>query len=218
MTSPIRVAVDTVIFTIKDGELQTLLIQMKKQPFTHRWAFPGGLIEATETSSEAAIRFLNEQTGLPGKYLEQLKTFDDPARDPLGRVISIAYFALVSFDGSKLHTNDKYADVRWWPVKHLPELAYDHSEIAKTALERLRSKLEYTNIIWSLLPDEFTLAELQEVYECILTTTFDKRNFRKKILSLKIIKPLAHKQRQGSHRPAQLYRFIARSLKQVDIL
>src|SRR3989339_191194 len=163
----IGVAADAVIFTVDHGELKALLIQMKKTPFSGRWAMPGGLIENKETTRQAAERILKIQTGVKDVYLEQLQTFDDLKRDPNGRVLSVAYMALVPSGNIKLKTNDRYSDVRWWSIKKLPTLAYDHSEILKIAINRLRSKLEYTNIVWSLLPPEFTLTQLQNIYEII---------------------------------------------------
>ena len=214
----IKVAVDAAIFTLKDGALCLLLIQMKKKPHTGRWAIPGGLIERNETAEAAARRILKTQTGVGEAYLEQLGTFDDPKRDPLGRVVSIASYALMPSEHVKLATTAKYADVRWWPVAKLPALAYDHAEIARTALDRLRAKLGYTNVVWSLLPKEFTLQRIQDAYEGILAKPLDKRNFRKKILSLGLLEETGRTERGGAHRPAALYRFKKRSLVYLDIL
>ncbi|MCX6714516.1 MAG: NUDIX domain-containing protein [Candidatus Uhrbacteria bacterium] len=213
----IVVAVDTVIFTVKDDQLCALLIQMKKKPYTGLWAFPGGRVEDAETTEQTAIRILKEQTGVSNIYLEQLKTFDAIDRDQLERVISVASFALIS-DTVQLKTSDKYADVKWWPVKKLPELAYDHKIIAKEAITRLKSRLQYTNIAWSLLPDEFTLTDLQRVYEIILDTTVDKRNFRKRILALDLIVPVGKKRGGEANRPAELYKFKHRKLEYVEIM
>ena len=214
----IKVAVDAVIFTIRDNELKVLLIQMKKKPYEGAWAFPGGLIDTKETSEEAARRILEEQTGVKQVYLEQLATFDDLSRDPLGRVMSVAYMALIASQDLKLRTTEKYQAVQWLPIGKLPMLAYDHKEIAKTALERLRGKLSYSNIVWSLLPAEFTLTDLQRVYEIILGQSMDKRNFRRKILSLGLVKPTGKKQTGKSFRPADLFKFKDRHLVYVDIL
>jgi len=214
----IKVAVDAVIFTIRDGRLMTLLIQMKKRPFTGRWAFPGGLLADRQTALQAARDILCAQTGVCQSFLEQLATFDGPRRDPLGRVISVAYFALIPSAGLTLTTTEKYADVRWWPAGELPPLAYDHKEIAAAALARLRAKLGYTNIAWSVLPSEFSLTELQSAYEAILGQRLDKRNFRKKFLSLGLIRPTGGKSAGGQHRPAALYRFRSRQPSLVDIL
>lgn len=211
----IKVAVDAVIFTVREGRLHVLLIQMKKKPFTGRWAIPGGLLEDGETSEKAARRVLRTQTGLGDVFLEQLATFDDPKRDPFGRVISVASFALVPAEGVRLRTTEKYADVRWWPVSGLPALAYDHAEMLEYALARLRAKLQYANVAWSLLPEQFTLSALQSVYECILGRTLDKRNFRKKILSLGLLADTGKVTKGEAHRPAALYRF--RTRKTADV-
>ncbi len=214
----IKVAVDTAIFTVRDGRLMTLLIQMKKKPFTGKWAFPGGLLGDRQTALQAARDVLCAQTGVCQSFLEQLATFDDPRRDPLGRVVSVAYFALVASSGLELRTTDKYADVRWWPADRLPPLAYDHGNIAQAALERLRAKLGYTNIAWSILPPEFTFAELLRVYEAILGRPLDKRNFKKKVLALRLIAPTGKKTSGQTHRPAELFRFRSRKPALIDVL
>lgn len=214
----IHLAVDAVIFTVQDNQLMTLLIQMKKEPFKDQWAFPGGLLGDDELSESAVKRILKSQTGLKNVYLEQLATFDDLKRDPLGRVVSIAYFALVPSENVILETTDKYADVRWWPVKQLPTLAYDHKQISKVAIQRLQSKLEYTNIVWSLLPKTFTLSQLQEIYEIILDREVDKRNFRRKILASKLLRATGRKTAGGAHRPAELYAFKDQLTKIIDLI
>ncbi len=203
----IKVAVDAVIFTIKENELCILLIQMKKKPFTDQWAIPGGLVDEQETSKSAAERILFSQTGVKNAYLEQLRTFDNADRDPAGRVISVAHYALLPSADIPLETTDKYQDVRWWPVKDLPQLAYDHKHIVKLATTRLASRIEYTNVAWSLLPKEFTLTELQGVYEVILDRDLDKRNFRKRINDLSLVEPTGSKRSGEAFRPAALYRF-----------
>lgn len=222
MTHPaaqsIKVATDAVIFTVKGGELQVLLIQMKKRPYVGMWAVPGGLLEQDETTEQAARRILLTQTGVSDAHLEQLATFDDPKRDAIGRVVSVAYVALVSGDRVELRTTDKYQDVRWLPVRKLPPLAYDHKRVVATAADRLRGKLEYTNVAWSLLPKEFTLGQLQDVYEIILGRALDKRNFRRKILDLSLVEATGNKSSGGAHRPAELYRFKQRKLAYVDVL
>ncbi len=217
-TQNIKVAVDAVIFTIKDDALQVLLIQMKKSPFEDQWAVPGGLLEESETTREAAARILDMQTGVDSVYLEQLRTFDDVDRDPAGRVVSVAHFALMPDEKIELHTTDKYKDVRWWPVNELPKLAYDHKKIIDTAEARLSAKIQYTNIAWSLLPEEFTLTEIQHVYETIMGRTLDKRNFRKRLNELKMIKATGKKRYGMAHRPAALYTFKNRDLTFVEVV
>ncbi len=214
----VTVAVDNCIFTVMEDRLQVLLIQMKKKPFTGKWALPGGLIGNRESLDTAASRILNEQTGVSDVYLEQLFTFGRPERDPLRRVVSVAYFSLIHPSGLELQTTSKYAAVRWWRVTEAPRLAYDHKEILSYARQRLKWKVQYTNVIWSLLPRKFTLSELQKAYEAVLDRDLDKRNFRKKILSLGLIEPLGEKQAGGAHRPAMLYRFESRKPKIVEVL
>lgn len=212
-----RVAVDAVLFTIAAKTLKTLLVKIKKGPFVGRWAFPGGLVQVGESLDEAARRELYEKTGVQDLYLEQLYTFGDAQRDPTAHTVAVAYFALVPPIGQALRSGEKYADVGWFPVRALPQLAYDHNAIAAYALQRLQAKLGYTNIVYSLLPREFTLAEIQEIYEVILDQQLDRRNFRRKILALGLLKPLP-KTRRGAHRPATLYTFTRRSPMKVEVL
>jgi 8-oxo-dGTP diphosphatase len=209
-------AVDVVIMTVDAGALLCLLVKVREGVFAGQWAFPGGLVGLGEALEEAAQRELERQTGLRHVYLEQLRTFGDPQRDPRARVVSTAYFALVR-GRETVGSDPKYADVAWFPMGRLPTLAYDHSEIAAYALERLRAKVEYSNIVYGLLPPEFTLAELQDVYEVILGRGLDRRNFRKKILATKLLQPLS-KLRRGAHRPAMLYRFTRRKPMMVEML
>lgn len=192
-------------------------MKIKKGPCAGEWAFPGGLVGLHESVEEAARRELSEKTGVTDVFLEQLFTFGSPDRNPVHRVVSVSYFALVPQKGAFLVATPKYSEVRWVDVSELPPLAYDHNRLAETAMERLRAKLAYTNIAWSLLPRSFTLAELQEVYEVILGRSLDRRNFRKKILSLGLLKPLAS-MRRGAHRPARLYAFRSREPVILEIL
>ncbi|MFQ5851268.1 MAG: NUDIX domain-containing protein [Candidatus Binatia bacterium] len=211
------VAVDLVICTLDRRTLQYLLVQVKEGPFAGMWAFPGGLVGAGESLDEAAERELQERTGLKNVYLEQLYTFGRPERDPATRVVSVSYLALVPHRKASESLSEKYAAVRWFPTGRLPSLAYDHNQVARFALERLRSKLHYTNIVFSLLPHEFTLGELQEIYESILCRPLDRRNFRKKILALGLLSPL-RKVKRGAHRPASLYAFRQRRPMIVEML
>ena len=200
------VAVDVVVFSIDQGELKVLLIEMKKSPYIGCWAAPGGLIKPNESLEQAAKRQLFTKAGLRGVYLEQLYAFGEVARDPFGRVVSTAYFALIPNAGIKPKTSKEYGAIKWFGVKNLPKLAYDHKKIIDFALKRLRAKIGYTNIVYGLLPREFTLSDLQKVYEIILSKKLDKRNFRKKVLALNLVKPASAK-RVGAHRPAKLYKF-----------
>jgi 8-oxo-dGTP diphosphatase len=212
------IATDIIIFTVEDSELKVLLIKMNKPPFEDCWAAPGGLIKMEESTDQAAKRVLAEKTGLKNVYLEQLYTFGEVKRDPFGRVVSVAYFALIASDGLRLETSDEHRAIQWYGVSELPKLAYDHEEMVRAAIERLRGKLEYTNIVYSLLPEAFTLSELQNTYEIILGRKLDKRNFRKKVLSLGMIKKTGKLDLGKKNRPAELYAFIEKKLKNIEIL
>ena len=202
-----QVTVDIVIFTIQEGVLKVLLIKRRIPPFVGQTAIPGGFVLEDEDLDQAALRELGEETGVSDVYLEQLYSFGKPDRDPRGRVITVAYFALISPD-RQLTAGSDAAAAAWYAVDQLPPLAFDHATILNYALERLRNKLEYTTVGFQLLPQKFTLTELQEVYEAILGKKLDKRNFRRKMSVLGILKPL-REHRRGGQRPAQLYRFVA---------
>jgi len=210
------VAVDVVVFTVDESELKALLVKTRHGPSAGRWAFPGGLVGLGESLDAAATRELTAQTALQDLYLEQLYTFGDPGRDQRARVVSTAYFALAPTKAAQA-TSGKYTEVAWFPVRRLPALAYDHDAMAKCALERLRAKLEYTNIVYGLLPEEFTLGQLQELYETIVGRPLDRRNFRLKILETGLLRALP-KQRRGPHRPATLYSFIRRQPAMVEMV
>ena len=212
------IATDVVIFTIKDNKLQVLLIKMKKRPYTGYWAAPGGLVDLYESVDDSAKRHLLDKTGVKNVYLEQLYTFGEVERDPFGRVVSVAYFALIPSGGVKLETTEEYEDVAWFPVQKLPALAYDHQKIIDVALARLKAKLGYTNIVYSLLPTEFSIGELRETYEIILQKKLDRRNFRKKLISLKVVKKIGKRQADVSNRPAELYQFTSKKLARYRIL
>jgi 8-oxo-dGTP diphosphatase len=203
----IQVTVDIVIFTIHSGKLNVLLVKRGIPPFKGYAALPGGFVRDPESLEQAAERELREETGVVDVYLEQLYSFGDANRDPRGRIITVAYYALIAADRTLLAGGDA-AGAQWYPIKNLPELAFDHKSILEYALERLRNKLEYTTVGFQLLPAKFTLPELQEVYEAILDKPLDKRNFRRKIELLKILKPLSEFRSTG-RKPARLYRFIA---------
>ncbi len=199
--------VDITVFSLRANRLSVVLIRRGKEPFAGRWALPGGFVEMDESLEAAALRELQEETGLSDAYLEQLYTYGDPDRDPRGRVVSVAYFALVPSDSlTQITGRDDAAEACWFPVDTLPKLAFDHNEIVAYALRRLRYKLEYSAVGFELLPDTFTLSELQRTYEIILGEKLDKRNFRRRILAAKIIEPTSLK-RAGEGRPAQLYRY-----------
>ena len=201
----IFLTVDVVLFTIRDRRLHLLLIKRLSKPFENRYALPGGFVQEDESIDAAAIRELREETGVDKVYLEQLYTFGDPKRDPRGRVITVAYYALAPH-AQALRAGTDAADAAWFPVADLPPLAFDHRRIAEYAQQRIRNKLDYSNVGFELLPDRFTLTELQSVHEAILGRALDKRNFRRKIIQKGIVKPTKEWQRTG-RKPAQLYRF-----------
>jgi 8-oxo-dGTP diphosphatase len=201
------VTVDVVIFTLQSGELHVLLVQRKHWPFEGRWAIPGGFVNMDEGLDQAARRELEEETGVRDIYLEQLFTFGHPKRDPRTRVISVAYIALVSADTQTLRVSEESTDVRWFPVRRLPgPLAFDHDSILAMALERLRSKLEYTTLAFQLLPEVFSVLELKHIYEQILGEELDKGNFYRKIKDAKVLEDTGMR-REGRGRPTTLYRF-----------
>jgi len=209
------VAVDIVVFTVIENELRALLIKRGRQPFSGFWGLPGGFVHISESPEDAALRELEEETGVKKVYLEQLYTFGEPKRDPRGRVISVAYYALV--DSTKIKPvvtgEEEIENVQWFPARELPKLAFDHEEIIRYAIKRLQYKLEYTSVGLELLPESFTLTELQKLYEIILNEKIDKRNFRKKILSMGILEQ-TREYKTGQHRPAVLYKF--RKAKQLS--
>ena len=211
----VQVTVDLVIFALRDGELQVLLVRRGVPPFEGQWALPGGFIEAGESLDAAARRELEEETGVRDVYIEQLYTFGDPGRDPRGRVVTIAYYALLTGEQTMPEAGSDAAAVRWWPARDHPVLAFDHERILGYALDRLRTKLEYTTVGFQLLPRKFTLGQLQRVYETILGRELDKRNFRRKMLLLNILKPLNEWAKEGPSRPAQLYRFSAKHFERL---
>jgi 8-oxo-dGTP diphosphatase len=216
----VAVAVDVAVFTVLDSALHVLLVEPRAGAFAGQWALPGGRVRAEESLDRAARRELAAQTGLRGVYLEQLYTFGSPGRDPQGRVVSVAYVALIPHGSRFLaapQRGAKYAHVAWRPVVRLPRLGYDHRAVVRTALGRLRAKLAYTNLVYTLLPEAFTLGELQEMYEAILARRLDRRNFRKKMLALGLLRRHGGV-RRGRHRPASLYAFRERRPLLVPVL
>jgi 8-oxo-dGTP diphosphatase len=204
-------AVDVVIFRVHGDALEALLVRIKHGPCRGRWAFPGGLVQSGESLDAAARRELVEKTPLRDVYLEQLYTFGDPKRNPTAHVVSTAYFALLPAAASDPRPGTKYSRAEWFDVRRLPSLAYDHDLVARVALDRLRAKIQYTNVAYGLLGRGFTLGELQHVYEVIGGRRLDRRNFRKRILDSGLLRPLG-KMRRGAHRPAGLYAFRPRRL------
>jgi len=206
MKPAIQITVDIVVFTVHEQTLKVLLIERGVAPFKGAYALPGGFVLPEETLEQAAFRELLEETGTTNVYLEQLYTFGDPHRDPRGRVVTVAYYALVPTDKSPLLAGTDAATAGWYPVSALPPLAFDHARIIDYAADRLRNKLEYTNVGFQLLPAKFTLSALQALHEAILGKSLDKRNFRRKILGLGLVKPSKEMQATG-RKPAQLFSF-----------
>lgn len=203
-------AVAVVILIVRDGTLQVLLINRAADPEAGRWALPGGLLHEDESLDEAASRVLLRETGVADVFLEQLYTFDTPPSARGTSALMVGYFALVEAKRARLEPRETWQPA-WFPVAALPEMAFRNDGVVEYALGRLRAKLEYTNVVYSLMPEEFTLTDLQRVYEVIEGGPLDKRNFRRRILSLGIVKPATGRATGGAHRPAQLYRFASRT-------
>lgn len=202
------VTTDIVIFTIRDKQLKLLLIMRGGEPFRGEWALPGGFIQMDEDLESGARRELEEETGIEDVYLEQLYTFGAVQRDPRERVITVAYYALIPSDQLQLRAATDAEAVGWFEIDELPKLAFDHQEIVDMAHQRLVAKLDYSTIAFQFMADEFTLSELQEVYEIILREDIDKRNFRKWVLALERVEETGNLRREGAHRPAKLYRVV----------
>ena len=199
------VSTDVVIFTIQDEQLKVLLIRRLSEPFKDGWALPGGFVEIDEDLEQAALRELQEETGITGVYLEQLYTFGQPDRDPRERVITISYYSLVPIDRLTVGAASDARELGWFDIAELPELAFDHQQIISKAEQRLTAKLDYSTIALQFMPSKFTFSELQKVYEIIHGGPLDKRNFRKRVLAYDCMKDTGEVRRNGNHRPARLY-------------
>ena len=198
------VTTDIVIFTIKENELKILLVKRKIEPFKDKWALPGGFVRIDESLEQAAKRELEEETGVKNIYLEQLYTFGNLERDPRGRVITVAYMALINSNEIKLQATTDVSDAQWFSIKKIPQLAFDHKKILDYSLKRLKWKFEYTTVAFSLLQKKFALSKIQKIYEIIFGKKFDKRNFNKKILTLNILKEEGIN-KDVPYRPPMLY-------------
>jgi 8-oxo-dGTP diphosphatase len=201
------VTTDCVIFGFNGKKLQVLLIKRGIEPFKGRWAFPGGFIKMHETAEEGARRELREETGLENAYIQQFHTFSDPHRDPRERVITIAFYALVKIQDVK--GGDDAVAAQWFPLDEIPALAFDHDYILRMAIQKLREEIHFQPIGFELLPEKFTIKELQTLYETILGISFDRRNFSKKILHLEILTELEETIWPTPKREAKLYKFNA---------
>jgi len=201
------VTVDVVIFTLREKTLHVLLIRRGAWPFAGQWAIPGGFVRMDESLEDAARRELREETGVDEGRLEQLRSFGDVGRDPRMRIITVAYTALISSEQVTLEASTDAADAKWFALDEIPKpLAFDHDVILNVASSRLRERLQNSNIAQGLLPERFTLTQMQEVYEALLGRAVDKRNFRKWVASLGIVSE-AEGRSTGRHRPAQLFQF-----------
>ncbi len=200
------VTTDIALFTLRENRLHVLLLRRALAPFSGVWALPGGFVRGDEDLDSCAKRKLAAKTGITGVYLEQLYTFGAPQRDPRERVISVAYYALTPCTALVPRPGQTESDLAWVALTELPVLAFDHGAIVQVAQQRLAAKIQYSTLAFQFLPAQFTLSELQQVYEAILGASLDKRNFRKTLLVLGQLEPIIGLRRTGHHRPAQLYR------------
>jgi 8-oxo-dGTP diphosphatase len=206
------VTVDLVIFTVNQNRLNALLVKRAGAPFNGYWSIPGGFLRTGESLEGAALRVMEEKTGVKDVYLEQLYTFGQPDRDPRARIITVTYFALISWQRLAQPESQQVTDVAWFSVDDLPLLAFDHREILTFAINRLRAKAGYSSIVYGLLPEAFRLSDLQTMYEVIMNHGFDKRNFRKRMLASGLLEKTGRQDLIGAHRPAMLYQFKQREL------
>ncbi|MGA7935790.1 MAG: NUDIX domain-containing protein [Kovacikia sp.] len=207
--------VDCVVFGLNNADLKVLLIQRDIPPFKHEWALPGGFVHLDESLEAAALRELQEETGVEKIFLEQLYTFGEIDRDPRERVVTVAYYALINLNEYPLKATTDARTAEWFPVAAVPKLAFDHDRILTTALTRLKSKVRYEPIGFELLPQKFTLSQLQKLYETVLEYPLDKRNFRKKILGMELLIELDEMEKDVPHRAARLYQFDEQKYQQL---
>lgn len=201
------ITIDCTIFGFENGSLEVLLVRHATGISKGKWGLPGGWIYKNEDIDDAAHRLLQELTGLDRIYLEQIRAFGDPARFPLGRVITIGYFALIKREDYNVKAGSTASEAKWHKIKEIPKLIYDHNNILKYSLEHLQNKLRQAPIGFNLLPEKFTLLQLMRLYEEILSVEMDKPNFRRKVLKMKLLTDLGEKQKDVSHRAAKLYKF-----------
>lgn len=200
------VATSVVMFTLREHQLQVLLVRRPREPFRSCWSLPGGSVGVDEDLDACAVRNLRAKAGVDGVYLEQLYTFGRPGRDPRGRLVTVGYYALVPATRLQQREVSEAGSVRWFDLADLPQLAFDHHEVVECARRRLVAKLDYSTIAYQFMPEAFTLSQLQTVYEIILGSPLDKRNFRKRVLALGHLVETGALHRDGSHRPARLFR------------
>ncbi len=214
-TDRLLLAIDCIIFGFDGRHLKGLVIKRRFEPQKDKWSLMGGFVKADESVNDAALRILDELTGMRNIYMEQLFCFGDARRDPGGRVVSIAYFALINIDDypeALLHTHN----ARWIELGKMPRLIFDHKQMMKLAQERLRQKVANHPVGFELLPDKFTLPQLQNLYEAIYETPLDKRNFTRKILSLGILNKLKEKEKESSKKGAFYYTFDKAKYKKLE--
>ncbi len=200
------ISVDCVIFGYEDNQLKVLLIECNMPPFEGKLSLLGDLVKSNENLDEAAARILKARTGLNNVYLEQVRAFGDPGRHPLGRVISMSYVSLIKIQDYEVLDIDQKR-LKWFPVDQVEEMAFDHAKILNVTLNWLQDRIKERPIGFELLPKKFTLIQLQNLYEIILNVKLDKRNFRRKLSSLGVLKDIGESQKDVAHRPAKLYSF-----------
>lgn len=199
------VTTDCVMFGFDGTKLQVLLVERGVEPYKGKWAFPGGFVKMDESCEDGALRELQEETGLTGAYIEQFHTFSEPNRDPRERVITVAYYALVRIQDVK--AGDDAAKAEWFALDNVPQLAFDHDRILRAALKRLRERIHFEPIGFELLPEKFTIKELQLLYEAILDVRFDRRNFYNKMMHLEILTQLDETVFNSPKKEAYLFKF-----------
>jgi 8-oxo-dGTP diphosphatase len=210
-----NLSVDCVIFGFEKWQLEALLIKLNVEPGMGQWALPGGNVNCSETLDDAAQRVLEELTGVTNVYMTELSAFSALDRFPLFRVVTIAYYALIKPENYSLNPGPKASEVGWFKISDIPMLPFDHDLILKSALKRLAKDIQYMPVGFELLPKKFTLTQLQSLYESIYNRKLDKRNFRKKILSMNLLVELSEKQQGVAHRAARLYRFDKKNYEQL---
>ena len=210
-----NLAVDCVVFGLDEEDLKIILIELDKEPYRGKWALPGGFVHIDESLEDAAKRELTEETGIQDIFLEQLYTFGEVDRDPRERVVTVAYYALVNLRDHTIQASTDSRNAAWFSVDDVPKLPFDHNRIVNVAHMRLKGKVTYAPIGFELLPKKFTLTQLQRMYEKILDRIIDKRNFRKRILGMGLLKELDEVQMDVAHRAARLYQFDEKKYRQL---